>query len=212
MGLKVVDSLIPIGHGQRELIIGDTKTGKTSIAIDAILNQKETDTLSIYVAIGQKRSSVARIAKILENNDCLKSTIIVAATASDPAPLQYLAPYSGVAMAEHFMALGLRVLIIYDDLIKHSVSYRQLSLLLRRPPGREAYPGDVFYVHARLLERAANLLGKGSVTALPIVETIQSDLSAYIPTMLFLLLMDKYFWKLNCFPVVFVQLFLQVYQ
>jgi len=181
-GLKVVDSLIPIGHGQRELIIGDTKTGKTSIAIDAILNQKETDTLCIYVAIGQKRSSVARIAKVLENNDCLKSTIIVAATASDPAPLQYLAPYSGVAMAEYFMDLGLRVLIIYDDLIKHGVSYRQLSLLLRRPPGREAYPGDVFYVHARLLERAANLLGKGSVTALPIVETIQSDLSAYIPT------------------------------
>jgi F-type H+-transporting ATPase subunit alpha len=181
-GLKVVDSLIPIGHGQRELIIGDTKTGKTSIAIDAILNQKETDTLSIYVAIGQKRSSVARIAKVLEMNNCLRSTIIVAATASDPAPLQYLAPYSGVAMAEYFMALGLRVLIIYDDLSKHGVSYRQLSLLLRRPPGREAYPGDVFYLHARLLERAANLLGKGSVTALPIVETIQSDLSAYIPT------------------------------
>jgi F-type H+-transporting ATPase subunit alpha len=181
-GLKVVDSLIPIGHGQRELIIGDTKTGKTSIAIDAILNQKETDTLSIYVAIGQKRSSVARIAKVLEINNCLRSTIIVAATASDPAPLQYLAPYSGVAMAEYFMALGLRVLIIYDDLSKHGVSYRQLSLLLRRPPGREAYPGDVFYLHARLLERAANLLGKGSVTALPIVETIQSDLSAYIPT------------------------------
>jgi F-type H+-transporting ATPase subunit alpha len=181
-GLKVVDSLIPIGHGQRELIIGDTKTGKTSIAIDAILNQKETDTLSIYVAIGQKISSVARIAKVLENNNCLKSTIIVAATASDPAPLQYLAPYSGVAMAEYFMARGLRVLIIHDDLTKHGVSYRQLSLLLRRPPGREAYPGDVFYVHSRLLERAANLLGKGSVTALPVVETIQSDLSAYIPT------------------------------
>jgi F-type H+-transporting ATPase subunit alpha len=181
-GLKVVDSLIPIGHGNREFIIGDTKTGKTSIAIDAILNQKETDTLSIYVAIGQKRSSVARIAKVLEMNNCLKSTIIVAATASDPAPLQYLAPYSGVAMAEYFMGLGLRVLIIYDDLSKHGVSYRQLSLLLRRPPGREAYPGDVFYLHARLLERAANLLGKGSVTALPIVETIQSDLSAYIPT------------------------------
>jgi F-type H+-transporting ATPase subunit alpha len=181
-GLKVVDSLIPIGHGQRELIIGDTKTGKTSIAIDAILNQKDTDTLSIYVAIGQKRSSVARIAKVLEINNCLRSTIIVAATASDPAPLQYLAPYSGVAMAEYFMMLGLRVLVIYDDLSKHGVSYRQLSLLLRRPPGREAYPGDVFYLHARLLERAANLLGKGSVTALPIVETIQSDLSAYIPT------------------------------
>lgn len=181
-GLKVVDSLVPIGHGQRELIIGDSKTGKTSIAIDAILNQKETDTLSIYVAIGQKRSSVARIARILENNNCMKSTIIVAATASDPASLQYLAPYSGVAMAEFFMAQGLRVLIIYDDLIKHSVSYRQISLLLRRPPGREAYPGDVFYSHARLLERAANLKGLGSVTALPIIETIQSDLSAYIPT------------------------------
>jgi len=181
-GLKVVDSLIPIGHGQRELIIGDTKTGKTSIAIDAILNQKETDTLCIYVAIGQKRSSVARIARILENKDCFKSTIIVAATASDPAPLQYLAPYSGVAMAEYFMELGLRVLVIYDDLSKHAVSYRQLSLLLRRPPGREAYPGDVFYVHSRLLERAANLLGKGSITALPVIETIQSDLSAYIPT------------------------------
>jgi len=181
-GLKVIDSLIPIGHGQRELIIGDTKTGKTAIALDAILNQKETDTLCIYVAIGQKRSSVARIAKALEQKKCLASTIIVAATASDPAPLQYLAPYSGVAMAEHFMSVGLRVLIIYDDLIKHGVSYRQLSLLLRRPPGREAYPGDVFYVHARLLERAANLLGKGSITALPIVETIQSDLSAYIPT------------------------------
>src|SRR5690606_13301267 len=170
-GLKVIDSLIPIGHGQRELIIGDTKTGKTSIAIDTIFNQKETDTLCIYVAIGQKRSSVARIAKVLEVNNCLHSTIIVAATASDPAPLQYLAPYSGVAMAEYFMEAGLRVLIIYDDLIKHSVSYRQLSLLLRRPPGREAYPGDVFYVHSRLLERAANLLGQGSITALPIVET-----------------------------------------
>jgi len=181
-GLKVVDSLIPIGHGQRELIIGDTKTGKTSIAIDAILNQRETDTLCIYVAIGQKRSSVARIAKVLEKNNCLRSTIIVAATASDPASLQYLAPYSGVAMGEYFMELGLRVLIIYDDLIKHAVSYRQLSLLLRRPPGREAYPGDVFYLHSRLLERAANLLGKGSITALPVVETIQSDLSAYIPT------------------------------
>jgi len=181
-GLKVVDSMIPIGHGQRELIIGDTKTGKTSIAIDTILNQKNNDTLCIYVAIGQKRSSVARIAKVLANHDCLKSTIIVAATASDTAALQYIAPYSGVAMAEYFMELGLRVLIIYDDLTKHGVSYRQLSLLLRRPPGREGYPGDVFYVHSRLLERAANLAGLGSVTALPIVETIQSDVSAYIPT------------------------------
>lgn len=181
-GLKVVDSIIPIGHGQRELIIGDSKTGKTAIAIDAILNQKETDTICIYVAIGQKRSSLARIAKILEKNNCLKSTIIVAASASDSAALQFIAPYSGVAMGEYFMHRGLRVLIIYDDLTKHAVSYRQLSLLLRRPPGREGYPGDIFYVHSRLLERAANLLGKGSITALPIVETIQSDVSAYIPT------------------------------
>jgi F-type H+-transporting ATPase subunit alpha len=181
-GLKVIDSLIPIGHGQRELIIGDTKTGKTSIAIDTILNQRSIDTLCVYVAIGQKRSSVARIAKLLELNNCLSSTIIVAATASDSAALQFLAPYSGVSMAEYFMNLGLRVLIIYDDLSKHGVSYRQLSLLLRRPPGREAYPGDVFYAHSRLLERAANLINKGSITALPIVETIQSDVSAYIPT------------------------------
>jgi len=181
-GLKVVDSLIPIGHGQRELIIGDSKTGKTSIAIDTILNQKDSDTLCIYVAIGQKRSSVARIAKILKNNDCLKSTIIVAATASDSAALQYIAPYSGVAMGEYFMGLGLRVLIIYDDLTKHAVSYRQLSLLLRRPPGREGYPGDVFFSHSRLLERAANVKDAGSITALPVVETIQGDLSAYIPT------------------------------
>jgi len=181
-GLKVVDSMIPIGHGQRELIIGDSKTGKTSIAIDTILNQKSKDTLCIYVAIGQKRSSVARIAKVLEANDCFKSTIIVAATASDPAALQFVAPYSGCAMGEYFMELGLRVLVIYDDLTKHAVSYRQLSLLLRRPPAREGYPGDIFYVHSRLLERAANLLGLGSLTALPIVETIQSDVSAYVPT------------------------------
>jgi len=181
-GLKVVDSLIPIGHGQRELIIGDSKTGKTSIAIDTILNQKGNDTICIYVAIGQKRSSVARIAKILTNNDCFNYTIIIAATASDSAALQYVAPYSGVAMGEYFMGLGIRVLIIYDDLTKHAVSYRQLSLLLRRPPGREGYPGDVFFSHSRLLERAANLKNSGSITALPVVETIQSDLSAYIPT------------------------------
>jgi len=155
-GLKVVDSMVPIGHGQRELIIGDTKTGKTSIALDTILNQKTEDTLCIYVAIGQKRSSVARIAKLLKNKNCLESTIIVAATASDTAALQYIAPYCGCSMGEYFMNLGLRVLIIYDDLSKHAVSYRQLSLLLRRPPGREGYPGDVFYLHSRLLERAAN--------------------------------------------------------
>jgi F-type H+-transporting ATPase subunit alpha len=181
-GLKVVDSLVPIGHGQRELIIGDTKTGKSSIAIDTIINQKNEDTICIYVAIGQKRSSVARIAKILKSNNCLDSTIIVAATASDTAALQYVAPYCGCAMGEYFMNIGLRVLIIYDDLSKHAVSYRQLSLLLRRPPGREGYPGDVFFLHSRLLERAANLNNGGSITALPIIETIQGDVSAYVPT------------------------------
>jgi F-type H+-transporting ATPase subunit alpha len=181
-GLKVVDSLVPIGHGQRELIIGDSKTGKTSIAIDTILNQKGKDTICIYVAIGQKRSSVARIAKILQDKQCMNYTIIVAATASDSAALQYIAPYSGCSMAEYFMNKGLRTLIVYDDLSKHAVSYRQLSLLLRRPPGREGYPGDVFYLHSRLLERAANLADSGSLTALPIIETIQGDVSAYIPT------------------------------
>jgi F-type H+-transporting ATPase subunit alpha len=181
-GLKVVDSLVPIGHGQRELIIGDSKTGKTSIAIDTILNQKGKDTLCIYVAIGQKRSSVARIAKVLNDKNCMKFTIIVAATASDSAAMQYIAPYSGCAMGEYFMNRGLRTLLVYDDLSKHAVSYRQLSLLLRRPPGREGYPGDVFYLHSRLLERAANLTDSGSLTALPIIETIQGDVSAYIPT------------------------------
>jgi len=195
-GLKVVDSLIPIGKGQRELIIGDRKTGKTSIAIDTILNQKSNFESSkaedinnrvycIYVAIGQKRSSVARIAKILEERGCLKYTIIVAATASDPVALQYLAPYSGCAMGEFFRDNGMHALIVYDDLSKHAVAYRQMSLLLRRPPGREAYPGDVFYLHSRLLERAAKLsneFGSGSLTALPIIETIEGDVSAYIPT------------------------------
>ena len=182
-GIKVVDSLVPIGHGQRELIIGDSKTGKTSIALDTILNQKGKDTICIYVAIGQKRSSVARIAKLLNDNNCMEYSIIVAATASDSASLQYIAPYSGCAMGEYFMEKGLRVLIIYDDLSKHAVSYRQLSLLLRRPPGREGYPGDVFYLHSRLLERAANMADdQGSLTALPIIETIQGDVSAYIPT------------------------------
>jgi F-type H+-transporting ATPase subunit alpha len=182
-GIKVVDSLVPIGHGQRELIIGDSKTGKTSIAIDAILNQKNKDTICIYVAVGQKRSSVARIHKLLLDKDCMNYSIIVAATASDAASLQYIAPYAGCAMGEFFMAKGLRVLIVYDDLSKHAVSYRQLSLLLRRPPGREGFPGDVFYLHSRLLERAANLAdNNGSLTALPIIETIQGDVSAYIPT------------------------------
>lgn len=181
-GLKVLDSMVPIGHGQRELIIGDSKTGKTSIAIDTILNQKGQDTICIYVAIGQKRSSVARIAKTLKEKGCLDFTIIVAATASQASALQYIAPYSGCSMGEFFMNEGLRVLCVYDDLSKHAVAYRQLSLLLRRPPGREGYPGDVFYLHSRLLERAANLLEGGSLTALPIIETIQGDVSAYIPT------------------------------
>jgi F-type H+-transporting ATPase subunit alpha len=182
-GVKVIDSLVPIGHGQRELIIGDSKTGKTAIAIDTILNQKGKDTICIYVAIGQKRSSVARIHKLLSDKECMNYSIIVAATASDAASLQYIAPYSGCAMGEYFMSKGLRVLIIYDDLSKHAVSYRQLSLLLRRPPGREGFPGDVFYLHSRLLERAANLAdNKGSLTALPVIETIQGDVSAYIPT------------------------------
>jgi len=181
-GLKVVDSLVPIGHGQRELIIGDTKTGKTTIALDTILNQKEEDTICIYVAIGQKRSSVARIAKIFEDNKLLANTIIVAATASDTATLQYIAPYTATAIGEYFMHKGLPVLIVYDDLSKHAVSYRQISLLLRRPPGREGYPGDVFFLHSRLLERSANLSAGGSITALPIIETIQGDVSAYIPT------------------------------
>lgn len=181
-GIKVVDCLVPIGHGQRELIIGDSKTGKTTVAVDSILSQKGTDTISVYVAIGQKRSSVARIAKLLKERDCLKNTIIVAATASDTAAFQFVAPYAGTAIGEYFMHKGLPVLVIYDDLSKHAVSYRQLSLLLRRPPGREGFPGDIFYAHSRLLERSANLSKGGSLTALPIVETIQDDVSAYIPT------------------------------
>jgi F-type H+-transporting ATPase subunit alpha len=181
-GIKVIDSMVPIGHGQRELIIGDAKTGKTSIAIDTILNQKEKDTICIYVAIGQKKSSIARIFKILKDYGSLYYTIIVATTASDSAALQYLAPYSGCSIGEYFMHQGAKVLCVYDDLSKHAVAYRQLSLLLRRPPGREGYPGDVFYLHSRLLERAANLAAGGSLTALPVIETIQGDVSAYIPT------------------------------
>ena len=210
-GLKVIDSLVPIGHGQRELIIGDTKTGKTSIAIDAIVNQSSDDTLSIYVAIGQKRSSVARIAKVLKNRGCLNSTIIVAATASDTAALQYVAPYCGCAMGEYFMSLGLRVLIIYDDLSKHAVSYRQLSLLLRRPPGREGYPGDVFFLHSRLLERSANLNNGGSLTALPVIETIQGDVSAYVPTNVISITDGQIFLETELFSRGIRPLFLQVY-
>ena len=184
-GIKAIDGMFPIGKGQRELIIGDRQTGKTAIAIDAIINQKNNDVLCIYVAIGQKRSTVAQIYKKLEEASALEYTTIVAATASESAPLQYLAPYSGVAMGEYFMDQGKDVLIVYDDLSKHAVSYREMSLLLKRPPGREAYPGDVFYLHSRLLERAAKLsdkLGGGSITALPIVETQAGDISAYIPT------------------------------
>ncbi|MDO4711382.1 MAG: F0F1 ATP synthase subunit alpha [Peptostreptococcaceae bacterium] len=184
-GIKAIDAMIPIGRGQRELIIGDRQTGKTTIAIDTILNQKGGDVICIYVAIGQKRSTVVQIADILERNGAMDYSIIVSATASELAPLQYLAPYAGCAMGEYFMNKGKHVLCIYDDLSKHAVAYRSLSLLLRRPPGREAYPGDVFYLHSRLLERAAKLSdekGGGSLTALPIIETQAGDVSAYIPT------------------------------
>ncbi|MFC4619857.1 F0F1 ATP synthase subunit alpha [Camelliibacillus cellulosilyticus] len=184
-GIKSIDSMIPIGRGQRELIIGDRQTGKTSIAIDTIINQKNEDVLSIYVAIGQKESTVAGVVETLRTHGVLEKTIVVSAGASEPAPLLYLAPYAGVSMAEEFMYNGKHVLIIYDDLSKQAVAYRELSLLLRRPPGREAYPGDVFYLHSRLLERAAKLSdakGGGSITALPIIETQAGDISAYIPT------------------------------
>lgn len=192
-GLKAIDSLVPIGRGQRELIIGDRQTGKTSLALDAILNQREANKgideskklYCVYVAIGQKRSTVAQIVKALEERGAMEYTIVVAATASDPAPMQFLAPYTGCTMGEYFRDNGTHGLIVYDDLSKHAVAYRQMSLLLRRPPGREAYPGDVFYLHSRLLERAAKLndeQGGGSLTALPIIETQAGDVSAYIPT------------------------------
>ena len=184
-GIKAIDSMIPIGRGQRELIVGDRQTGKTTIAIDTILNQRDTGVICIYVAIGQKNSTVANIAETLRKNGADRYSVIVAASASEPAPLQYIAPYAGCAIAEHFMAEGRDVLIVYDDLSKHAVAYRALSLLIRRPPGREAYPGDVFYLHSRLLERAARVapeFGGGSITALPIIETQAGDVSAYIPT------------------------------
>ena len=184
-GILAIDSMFPIGRGQRELIIGDRQTGKTSIATDAILNQKDTGVLCIYVAIGQKASSIARVAEDLKKHGAMSYTTIVAATASDSAPLQYIAPYAGTALAEYFMTQGKSVLIVYDDLSKHAVAYRAISLLLRRSPGREAYPGDVFYLHSRLLERSCRMsdaLGGGSITALPIVETQAGDVSAYIPT------------------------------
>ncbi|CBH22238.1 F1 sector of membrane-bound ATP synthase, alpha subunit [Acetoanaerobium sticklandii] len=184
-GIKSIDSMIPIGRGQRELIIGDRQTGKTTIAIDTIINQKGKDVICIYVAIGQKRSTVAQIVDTLEKAGAMDYTIVVAATASELAPLQYISPYAGCSMGEHFMHEGKHVLCVYDDLSKHAVAYRAMSLLLRRPPGREAYPGDVFYLHSRLLERAAKLSdekGAGSLTALPIIETQAGDVSAYIPT------------------------------
>ncbi|NQU62642.1 MAG: F0F1 ATP synthase subunit alpha, partial [Rhodospirillales bacterium] len=192
-GLKAIDSLIPVGRGQRELIIGDRQTGKTAVIIDTILNQRtvnesgdESEKLyCIYVAVGQKRSTVAQLVKTLEDNDALKYSIVVAATASEPAPLQFLAPYTGCTMGEFFRDNGMHAVIFYDDLSKHAVAYRQMSLLLRRPPGREAYPGDVFYLHSRLLERAAKMnddMGAGSLTALPVIETQAGDVSAYIPT------------------------------
>jgi F-type H+-transporting ATPase subunit alpha len=184
-GIKIVDAIIPIGRGQRELIIGDRQTGKTAIAIDTILNQKGKNLLCIYVAIGQKNSSVARTAAILQERGAMEYTTIVVAGASDPAPLKYLAPYAGCAIGEEFMEAGRDALIIYDDLTKHAEAYRNISLIIRRPPGREAYPGDVFYLHSRLLERAARLskdYGGGSLTALPIIETKANDISAYIPT------------------------------
>lgn len=184
-GIKAIDSMVPIGRGQRELIIGDRQTGKTTLAVDTIINQKGQDVICIYVAIGQKRSTVASLVENLTKNGAMDYTIVVAATASEASPLQYIAPYSGCAMGEYFMNKGKHVLIIYDDLSKHAVAYRALSLLIRRPPGREAYPGDVFYLHSRLLERAAKLdneHGGGSLTALPIIETQAGDVSAYIPT------------------------------
>jgi F-type H+-transporting ATPase subunit alpha len=192
-GLKAIDALIPIGRGQRELIIGDRQTGKTAIALDTILNQKPLNATGnekiklycVYVAVGQKRSTVAQFVKVLEEHGALEYSIIIAATASDPAPMQYLAPFSGCTMGEYFRDNGMHAVIIYDDLSKQAVAYRQMSLLLRRPPGREAYPGDVFYLHSRLLERAAKMndvLGSGSLTALPVIETQANDVSAYIPT------------------------------
>lgn len=184
-GIKAIDTMIPLGRGQRELIIGDRQTGKTAIAVDTIINQKGKDVICIYVAIGQKRSTIAQVVKTLQNYNAMEHTIVVSASASEPATLQYIAPYSGCAIGEYFMHKGKDVLVVYDDLSKHAAAYREISLLLRRPPGREAYPGDVFYLHSRLLERAAKLNerhGGGSLTALPIIETQAGDVSAYIPT------------------------------
>jgi F-type H+-transporting ATPase subunit alpha len=201
-GIKAIDAMIPIGRGQRELIIGDRQTGKTAIAIDTIINQKDTDVFCIYVVIGQKSSTVANVINSLEENGVLHKTIVVAANAIDPAPLQFLAPYAGCAIGEYFRDNGKHALVIYDDLSKHAVAYRQVSLLLRRPPGREAYPGDVFYLHSRLLERAAKMnddLGGGSLTALPIIETQAGDVSAYIPTNVISITDGQIFLESNLF-------------
>jgi F-type H+-transporting ATPase subunit alpha len=201
-GVKAIDGMIPIGRGQRELIIGDRQTGKTAIALDTIINQKGGDVICIYVAIGQKASTVAAVVKTLEDYGAMEYSIVVAANASDPAPLQYIAPYSGCAMGEYFRDTKRHALIIYDDLSKQAAAYRQLSLLLRRPPGREAYPGDVFYLHSRLLERAAKLnqeLGGGSLTALPIIETQAGDVSAYIPTNVISITDGQIFLEANLF-------------
>lgn len=201
-GLKVIDALVPIGRGQRELIIGDRQTGKTSIAVDTIINQRGKDVICIYVAIGQKESTVAGVVETLKRYQAMDYSIVVSASASNPSPLLYLAPYSGVTIGEEFMFKGKDVLIVYDDLSKHAVSYRELSLLLKRPPGREAYPGDVFYLHSRLLERAAKLsqeLGGGSITALPIIETQAGDISAYIPTNVISITDGQIFLEANLF-------------
>ena len=201
-GILAIDSMFPIGRGQRELIIGDRQTGKTAIAIDTILNQKGKDVICIYVAIGQKASTVAKIVNTLKKYDAMDYSIVLSATASDPAPLQYIAPYSGTALAEYFMHKGKDVLIVYDDLSKHAVAYRALSLLLERSPGREAYPGDVFYLHSRLLERSSRLsdaLGGGSITALPIIETQAGDVSAYIPTNVISITDGQIFLESNLF-------------
>jgi F-type H+-transporting ATPase subunit alpha len=184
-GLKAIDGMVPIGRGQRELIIGDRQTGKTAVALDTILNQKETGVICIYNAIGQKQSTIAQLVRTLEENDAMRYSIVVAAAASDPAPMLYISPYSATAMGEYFRDSGRHALLVYDDLSKHAQAYREISLLLRRPPGREAYPGDVFYLHSRLLERAAKMgegAGLGSLTALPVIETQANDVSAYIPT------------------------------
>ncbi len=201
-GIKAIDAMIPIGRGQRELIIGDRQTGKTAIAIDTIINQKKTGVICIYVAIGQKKSTVANVVRTLEEYGAMAYTIIVCSSASEPAPLQYISPYTGCAIGEYFMNKGKAVLVIYDDLSKHAVAYRQMSLLLRRPPGREAYPGDVFYLHSRLLERACKLndsKGGGSLTALPIIETQASDVSAYIPTNVISITDGQIFLEANLF-------------